>query len=548
MATTQISKKRKFVAELNEVLTRELAEDGYSVVEDFPKLKTIKLSNSHNLIETPDFTMVPNLEMLDLKGCTRLRKVHESVEVLKSLSVLNLEGCKNLQSFPVFSVLKSLKILNLQGCSKLDKFPENLEELEHLEELDVGGTTITQQLGNRCHIGLPGNEIPEWFSCRSDDNSVKIGLPPDWLNDEFMGIAMCGVLSLDHKDFDGRQIGVICIMDILGISYEFTFATYRSTTFESDHLWLAYESRELFERAPLLSHLVPWECEYDSTNSVLVSTSTCIHARYEVMEGGRNSDVIKSGIRLVYKGDIECSEDDILPATDASILYQHHNCSTFPGNRRQFCMPDKLQGNEIPKWFSCRSNDNSVKIGLPPNWLNDEFMGITMCGVFTLDHKDLDGSEIRVSCRMDIMGNSYGFNCAPYSFKTFESNYLWLTYVSREQFEHDRSLTLECSHLRSSVYEYDSTNSVLVSTSTCIHAGFEVISTRGGHLNSKANKSGIRLVYKRDIDCSEDDLPATDASILHQHRKCSTFPGKGSLLYMTPTYPSSSLFQKWWRT
>ncbi|KAK0591978.1 hypothetical protein LWI29_011217 [Acer saccharum] len=351
---------------------------------------------------------------------------------------------------------------------------------------------MLQQLGNRCHIGLPGNEIPEWFSCRSDDNSVKIGLPPNWLNDEFMGIAMCGVLSLDHKDFDGRQIGVICIMDILGISYEFTFATYRSTTFESDHLWLAYESRELFERAPLLSHLVPWECEYDSTNSVLVSTSTCIHARYEVMEGGRNSDVIKCGIRLVYKGDIECSEDDILPATDASILYQHHNCSTFPGNRRQFCMPDKLQGNEIPKWFSCRSNDNSVKIGLPPNWLNDEFMGITMCGVFTLDHKDLDGSEIRVSCRMDIMGNSYGFNCAPYSFKTFESNYLWLTYVSREQFEHDRSLTLESSHLRSSVYEYDSTNSVLVSTSTCIHAGFEVISTRGGHLNSKANKSDYK--------------------------------------------------------
>ncbi|KAK0593031.1 hypothetical protein LWI29_029548 [Acer saccharum] len=33
MATTQISKKRKFVAELNEVLTRELAEDGYSGVE-----------------------------------------------------------------------------------------------------------------------------------------------------------------------------------------------------------------------------------------------------------------------------------------------------------------------------------------------------------------------------------------------------------------------------------------------------------------------------------------------------------------------------------
>ncbi|KAK4851061.1 hypothetical protein QYF36_012158 [Acer negundo] len=38
----------------------------------FPKLKTIKLSYSHNLIETPDFTMVPNLEILDVEDPTDL--------------------------------------------------------------------------------------------------------------------------------------------------------------------------------------------------------------------------------------------------------------------------------------------------------------------------------------------------------------------------------------------------------------------------------------------------------------------------------------------
>ncbi|KAK0593345.1 hypothetical protein LWI29_035059 [Acer saccharum] len=80
-------------------------------IKDFPKLKTIKLRNSHNLIETPDFTMVPNLEMLDLKGCTRLCKVHESVGVLKSLIELNLEGCNSLRSFPS----------NNQGTSGTDR-------------------------------------------------------------------------------------------------------------------------------------------------------------------------------------------------------------------------------------------------------------------------------------------------------------------------------------------------------------------------------------------------------------------------------------------
>ncbi|KAI9156127.1 hypothetical protein LWI28_000988 [Acer negundo] len=235
-------------------------------MKDFPKLKTIKLSYSHNLIETPDFTMIPKLEMLDLKGRTRLCKVHESVGVLKFLIVLNLEGCNNLQSFPSnVSGLKSLKILNLQGCNSLQRFPGDISDLKSLEILTLQG---------------------------------------------------CNSLQSFPSDI-------------------------RFTTSESDYLWLAYVSREQFEHDRSLTFEVAnlsdgyyWNNKFDSTDSVLLSTSTCIHARFEVTSstwGYRTSKVIKSGIRLVYKGDIECSdsEDDILPATDASILHQHHNCSTL---------------------------------------------------------------------------------------------------------------------------------------------------------------------------------------------------------------------------
>ncbi|KAK1572551.1 hypothetical protein Q3G72_034475 [Acer saccharum] len=38
----------------------------------FEKLKNIKLSYSHNLIETPDFTSVPNLEKLNLEGSIQM--------------------------------------------------------------------------------------------------------------------------------------------------------------------------------------------------------------------------------------------------------------------------------------------------------------------------------------------------------------------------------------------------------------------------------------------------------------------------------------------
>ncbi|KAK4836088.1 hypothetical protein QYF36_018375 [Acer negundo] len=47
-------------------------------LKTFEKLKNIKLSYSHNLIETPDFTRVPYLETLNLEGCSRLRELHKS--------------------------------------------------------------------------------------------------------------------------------------------------------------------------------------------------------------------------------------------------------------------------------------------------------------------------------------------------------------------------------------------------------------------------------------------------------------------------------------
>ncbi|KAK0574330.1 hypothetical protein LWI29_021930 [Acer saccharum] len=148
-------------------------------VKAFPKLKTVRLSYSHNLVETPDFTMVPNLEMLDLEGCTRLHKMHDSVGVLKSLTVLNLKGCKNLETF-LSNVLglKLLKILNIQGCSKLDKFPENLGELECLEELDVGGTAITQvpssiaRLSNLRYLSFCERKVQSWRASNSYADSL----------------------------------------------------------------------------------------------------------------------------------------------------------------------------------------------------------------------------------------------------------------------------------------------------------------------------------------------------------------------------------------
>ncbi|KAK9205221.1 hypothetical protein WN943_015488 [Citrus x changshan-huyou] len=79
----------------------------YSCIEELCKgikplnmLKVMKLRHSKNLIRTPDFSEAPNLEELDLGGCTRLREIHSSLLLHDKLNMLNLEGCKSLTTLP----------------------------------------------------------------------------------------------------------------------------------------------------------------------------------------------------------------------------------------------------------------------------------------------------------------------------------------------------------------------------------------------------------------------------------------------------------------
>lgn len=83
-------------------------------------LRSMDLRNSQNVTEMPDFSRIPNLERLDLEGCSGLLQLDQSISILPKLKVLNLKMCINLISIPnrLFE-LSSLKFLNLAGCSKL---------------------------------------------------------------------------------------------------------------------------------------------------------------------------------------------------------------------------------------------------------------------------------------------------------------------------------------------------------------------------------------------------------------------------------------------
>ena len=108
------------------------------------KLKLIKLNNSLNLIATPDFTRVPNLEKLVLNGCINLHEVHPSIMIHKRLTLLVLKNCKSLRSLPNKFEIESLETLILSGYSKIIRIPKFLGNMKHLSKLHLEETAITK--------------------------------------------------------------------------------------------------------------------------------------------------------------------------------------------------------------------------------------------------------------------------------------------------------------------------------------------------------------------------------------------------------------------
>ncbi|KAF3447804.1 hypothetical protein FNV43_RR08509 [Rhamnella rubrinervis] len=105
---------------------------------ELPNLKVIDLKDSKYFRTFKDFSVVPNLERLILKGCIELLEIDPSITLLEWLTILNLENCTSLKKLPPsMKGLNSLECVNLYGCRKLCHLPEDIGDLRNLKELDV---------------------------------------------------------------------------------------------------------------------------------------------------------------------------------------------------------------------------------------------------------------------------------------------------------------------------------------------------------------------------------------------------------------------------
>ncbi|KDP23891.1 hypothetical protein JCGZ_26633 [Jatropha curcas] len=110
-------------------------------VRNLPDLHVITLRECRRLIEMPDFSNAPRLEIIDCTNCRSLKKVSPSISILENLRKLNLSGCKKIKNLPKCPM--SLKMLFLCYCSKINQFAQLPDTIE---DLDLRGTAIEEIL------------------------------------------------------------------------------------------------------------------------------------------------------------------------------------------------------------------------------------------------------------------------------------------------------------------------------------------------------------------------------------------------------------------
>lgn len=165
-----------------------------SIVEHplFKDATELDLSSS-KLVTLPDMLFgqqLEGLQTLNLKFCTKLVSVPESIGHLVNLQSLKMQGCSELESLPEsLAQLQNLEELNLYLCDKLKALPDSFGELLKLRTLDLercfGLTSLPEsfwQLSNLEVLSLRGcyklERLPETFGLLGNLKSVDARQAP----------------------------------------------------------------------------------------------------------------------------------------------------------------------------------------------------------------------------------------------------------------------------------------------------------------------------------------------------------------------------------
>ncbi|KAL6269142.1 hypothetical protein ACE6H2_026053 [Prunus campanulata] len=436
--------------------------DGAKVL---PNLKFMDLSYSDQLTSTPDFTGIPNLEVLWLDSCTSLVEVHPSVAVLKKLKELELMECTDLNSLPSVVEMDSLEKFSLFGCSKVKNIRRFVEQLnDKLDSLSLHGILFVEQQIRPSIEHLVGLKELNLQGCTKINKMVVSSLNRftslETLNLRFCNIGEGAILD---------DIGCLSSLKWLHLCGNDFVSLPSSIRFLSKLKYLGLSDCQRLERLPEL----PLNIE-----GVDVRDCTSLKRLPDPSMPGANLYDFRftclNCFKLVEEDWINAIFQMIRRAAMEGMLFKNNGivCPVFG----------------ILEWFGNPSVGDSitVELPLPPHPSNSDWVGIALCVVFDnsecfdspaslLGYEDFE-IEVRSSQRY------LDFSRHIFPAGNLVSEHLWVFYLPRD---HPSLTDASTSHRFSFETHYSPT----------FASGLEKLKT-----SSIIKECRARLVYKRDLE------------------------------------------------
>ncbi|CAL2276093.1 unnamed protein product [Prunus armeniaca] len=437
--------------------------DGAKVL---PNLKIMDLSYSDQLTSTPDFTGIPNLEILLLYHCKNLVEVHRSFAVLKKLKNLQLAGCMGIDSLPSVVEMDSLEQFSFYDCSKVKNVRRFVEQLnDKLDSLSLHGILFVEQQIRPSIEHLVGLKELDLHGCTKINKMVVSSLNRfTYLED--LSLNYCNIGEGAILD----DIGCLSSLKYLHLCGNDFVSLPSSIRFLSKLVFLGLQWCKRLERLPDLPLNIR-SVDVDDCVSLIGSNwlkkndfrLSCVNC-FKLVEEEDWINVIFAKIRT---------------AAIEGMLLKNNGNSFAPVS----CIACPVFG--ILEWFGNPSVGDSitVELPLPPHPSNSDWVGIAFCVVFDgSEYFDSPASLLGYDFFKIEVRSSQRYLDEPQFFRARNllSEHLWVFYLPRD---HPSLSDASTSHRFSFETHYSSTRDL------------EELKT-----SSIIKECRARLVYKRDLE------------------------------------------------
>ncbi|WCJ30641.1 Disease resistance protein (TIR-NBS-LRR class) family [Euphorbia peplus] len=376
---------------------QELTLSGCSKLQVLPEsfqllssLVSLNLQNCESLKSLPEsIGRLQSLEKLDMSGCSKLEILPESAGHFKSLIFWNLQDCKNLKNFPrnIFG-LRLLQKLTLSGCSKLEELPEDLGNLESLTVLNLDETGIVC-LPESIRImkkleDLTLRESPLIFSPGNNSYAISIlpyslknldlrycNLLDDVIPDDLPGLRSLKELKLCGNKFTSLPTSICSLPKLNKLSLNACRKLRYIPLLQSNVNTLEADDCLLLESIDLRN----------SSGSAELSLEGCVNLKE--LKGYFNLEPLQ--VEIVEKLLGSSIGDSIGDFSVHKIVHRAwgNKISPLQALSERGVYSIFLPGNEVPRWFSRRSQGNKVSLRVPKIASGSKIIGIVTYATYS---------------------------------------------------------------------------------------------------------------------------------------------------------------------